>query len=651
MEKSTRPGQSHRVQWIIFLLLPIILATCLSIWYRMSNVRYTQVFSEDGVWDLTDFDFENENARIIGAVEYIPEALLSPEEFDMRAEEIQIGEPQHVAAYSTSRLRIILPEGATYQIAGNSIDFSERLYINGKWVADIGSPGPTKDTSIPDTAEISYMDEPIDGAIEIVRQSSNFVHRESGRHSDLRIGYPSVVRASYSHNITCVIMGCFLALALIHLALFCLLRNYRVNVYFAAFCFTWCLRTGLTGPKVFSSLLPGLSWYAKFRAEYIALPLTGALIILLINDLFPGLLHRAFRRAVYALSGAFALAFLFFDPYIMSWMMIGCYAYMAAAILYVALRFVVKLRRPNEEQWVSLMGIAIFLYAGLRDMFFYNDILFFPFVDSDLSQISMLVFAFFQMAAVSLSTFRQVEAAKAAEQRLTAENALLERMNRMRADLMANISHELKTPLAAMSALAQYTRMQLQADAVDEQTEGNLEDIAGEARRLDALVSQLLTLSLDKVSPVEMRPTDIGALIARARAVYEPLVNKRGNRLTLDVPEVLPRARCNGDAVLQVLLNLLGNANRHTDAGKITLSAAAKENHLAVTVADDGEGIAPDMLPYVFDREVSQGGTGIGLTLCKEMIEAQRGTIEIRSEMNRGTAVTFTLPLSEEEDA
>lgn len=97
-------------KWIPLFTLPLTLAVCFALWIIMSNNTYTEIYGENGVWDLRSFDFENESARVLGDVEFIPDALLTPEEFEARADEIQVGRPEDVCEYSTSRIRILLPD-------------------------------------------------------------------------------------------------------------------------------------------------------------------------------------------------------------------------------------------------------------------------------------------------------------------------------------------------------------------------------------------------------------------------------------------------------------------------------------------------------------------------------------------------------------
>lgn len=649
-------------KWIPLITLPVMLAVCLALWMIASNATYTEVHSDSGVWDLRDFDFENASARVIGAVEYIPNALLTPEEFEARSDEILLGNPQDVAAYSTSRIRVLLPDDTTYMLAGRSTDYSDILYVNGKLMAQVGKPGETKETSVPNTTVLTLMDEPVNGEIVILQQTSNFVHRESGRHDDFRIGHPEVVRAAYRSDVSAIIMGCFLALFLVHLALFAILRSYRANLYFALFCLVWFFRTGVTGMKILSTLLPNLSWYAKFRIEYLSLPITGILIILMLNELFPGVLPRWFRRAAYALGVVFCGIFLFTDTVFMSWAMFGCYAYQGAAILTVLVCFLLRFRKPSVAQVVSLTGVALFLYAGLRDMFYHNDILLPPIVNADLAQISMLIFVFCQMTAMFIGTVYAAEIAKESEQRMVMEKAALEEINKLKTEFLGNVSHELNTPLTIVSALSQRAEAMIQKDPIPlDKVVSKLRQLDGEAHRMAAIVSQLQDVTRMEENRTDWRfeMTDITALVSEVADVYYPEKGIRGNTLHVDIPENLPPVRCDREYIRRVLLNILVNAMRFTQNGNVMVAVRQEDDMLAISVADTGSGIAPERMPYLFDRyyskeirdDIAPSGMGLGLYIARQTVEAHGGTITVDSELGKGTSVTFTLPIAQKEES
>lgn len=641
---------------IPLVTLPVMLVVCLVLWALTVNTQYTDFNSGDGIWDLRGFNFSSGSARVLGAVEYIPDALLTPEEFEARSGEARLGRPQdNGVQYCTSRMRILVPEGATYAVACRSIDYAERIYMNGKHMADVGMPGDSKESSVPGTGSLYFMDEPVDGVIEIVRQTSNFVHREGGWHDGVRVGYPGIVRASHQSYAEAIIMGCFLALFLVHLALFFVLRAYPANLYFSLFCLTWFLRAGVVDGKVFSALLPGLPWIVEFRIEYLALPVASILMLLMLNELFPDVLPKWLRRGVYIVSAVFICIFLFADSLFMSRAIFVCYAYMTAAIIVITVCFILRLRKPSQLQIVFFTGLAFFFYAGLRDMFYYNNIVLPPFLHADLSKISMLVFVFFQMTAMFMGTVYTAEEARAAEQRVAAENAALERMQQMKSDLLATVSHETRTPLAVLSGYAELISMEMQKKGVDDQTARDLAKISGEAQRLADIMTEMQRISGAKDAATHKAQTNLSEIVQSAARLYTPILARQNTTLKTDVQENLPLVYANANELTQVLFNLLANAKNYTDGGTVIIMVTYTGEAVAVTVSDTGSGIPPDLLPHIFERGVSGDvhGSGLGLAICKEIIEGHGGEIRIEGIEKGGTKATFALPMDAEkkEDA
>jgi len=183
-------------KWTPLIVLPFLLAVCLALWLPSNTGPYVSIQSVGDAWDLRDFDFSDPEAiaRLNGPVAYIPNALLTPEEFEARGHEAVYGHPEeNNIQYATSRMRILIPDG-WYAVYMLSVDFSERLYVNGHLMLEIGSPGDSRETTVPDTASQIMTLTPEDGVIEIVMQSSNFVHREGGGHAGWKVGSPEALR-------------------------------------------------------------------------------------------------------------------------------------------------------------------------------------------------------------------------------------------------------------------------------------------------------------------------------------------------------------------------------------------------------------------------------------------------------------------------
>jgi two-component system phosphate regulon sensor histidine kinase PhoR len=226
------------------------------------------------------------------------------------------------------------------------------------------------------------------------------------------------------------------------------------------------------------------------------------------------------------------------------------------------------------------------------------------------------------------------------------------RLEALRRDFVANASHELKTPVAAVRALAETLLTALPDDP--EAGRRFAERIAREAERLEVLARALLDLSRVERGTLDVEPVDLVGLVKEVLGDYEELAAER--RVRLD-GELQPQVSMRGDrAQLGLLLsNLLDNALRHTPArGSVCVRLDATESRALLQVADTGEGIPAGELPRVFERFYrvdkararQTGGTGLGLAIVRHVAEAHGGTVGVDSELGRGSTFTVTLPLA-----
>ncbi|MGE5193593.1 MAG: sensor histidine kinase [Deltaproteobacteria bacterium] len=234
-------------------------------------------------------------------------------------------------------------------------------------------------------------------------------------------------------------------------------------------------------------------------------------------------------------------------------------------------------------------------------------------------------------------------------------NDLLERLNQYHEQIIrftADASHELRGPLAAMRAGIEVALQQPRS--ADDYRE-SLETLGEQCQTLTDLVNKLLLLARADAGQVELRrdPVELAALIAEAVETYRPLADEK--RITLEWNGSEP-VWCPGDRMRlsQLVMNLLDNAIKYTDAqGMVRLELAAEGDLARLTVEDTGIGIAADRLPHIFERffqvekSRSQGGGGLGLSICRWVAAAHKGSIDVTSQPGRGSTFHFTLPRGE----
>ncbi|OPZ18963.1 MAG: Alkaline phosphatase synthesis sensor protein PhoR [Firmicutes bacterium ADurb.BinA205] len=203
-----------------------------------------------------------------------------------------------------------------------------------------------------------------------------------------------------------------------------------------------------------------------------------------------------------------------------------------------------------------------------------------------------------------------------------------------------------------MSGYAQNAEIELLNGGEKRSVQEKLKRISSEANRMALMVTQILdaTRIEEGRMVLELSSCDIDGLVRETVETYFSVLNKNNNRLALRIPLELPSVEADPSRLKRVFVNLISNALKHTYNGTILIKAEADEGFIKVTVKDTGSGISPEDMPHIWERyykgKHSETGTGLGLFICKFIIESHGGKIWAESELGKGTEFTFTLPLS-----
>ncbi len=243
-----------------------------------------------------------------------------------------------------------------------------------------------------------------------------------------------------------------------------------------------------------------------------------------------------------------------------------------------------------------------------------------------------------------------------AHERMAAFRELAERAQQSKADFVAKVSHEFRTPLNMIIGL-----VDLLVEAPDIYGQRlppallkDLEIVHRNSEHLASMVNDILDLSQAESGYMTLHKeeVDLGDMIAKAVTVVRPLLDNKGLTMRVDVPDALQPVYCDPVRIRQVVLNLISNAARFTDRGGIVVRVIPKAASVQVDVEDSGPGIAPQDRERIFEpfkqaeiiADGSKGGTGLGLNLSKQFVELHGGRIWLESEVGEGSTFSFEIP-------
>jgi PAS domain S-box-containing protein len=232
-----------------------------------------------------------------------------------------------------------------------------------------------------------------------------------------------------------------------------------------------------------------------------------------------------------------------------------------------------------------------------------------------------------------------------------------EAVHRLLGHFLANVAHEFRTPLSALAA-----SVELLLDQAPDLSPAELEELLT-SLHLGVLGLQTLIDNLLESASIESghfrvhpRPSNLGEIIAEAIGMMQPLLDKHGQSLVVELPVAIPTVRADPKRTAQVLINLLSNASRYgPDDAEIQVSVAVRGRWARVTVADSGPGVPPEQRKILFQRFVypsagndrAQVGAGLGLSVVKAVVEAHGGQVGIEERQGGGSAFWFTVPVEE----
>ncbi|MDM8526562.1 ATP-binding protein [Anaerolineales bacterium HSG24] len=230
----------------------------------------------------------------------------------------------------------------------------------------------------------------------------------------------------------------------------------------------------------------------------------------------------------------------------------------------------------------------------------------------------------------------------------------LKEVDRAKSQFITMMSHELRTPLQAINGFSELLLSGLSGE-LSTQAQSDVQLIYDNGQHLMNLINDIIDISQIESGQIQIDPTEVDAIemITEVITATRPLSSGKPIELLTDLSDTLPPLQADHIRLKQILLNLVSNAIKFTDKGEIIIKAVVEDNYVRFSIIDSGVGIPPDKLALIFNKfqqaDMSDsrqyGGTGLGLPICKELVEMHGGTIGVQSNLEAGSEFWFTMPM------
>ncbi len=584
--------------------------------------------------------------------EYYGGELYSPEDFKAgvtKTPATDSGAYEHKQnAYGTYRIVLHLTPGERYSIAGNSVTFAEKMYVNGELLLEVGTVADNEKDFVPRTKYVSVCFTPLTEETEIIIQRANFNHYNSAG-VQLDIGVEDKVSLMTNRYFMGAIfqLGLLISGVLLNLGLFAV-QSHRASLYLSLSCMFFAIRASLTNPKPIMIVFPELNWYLGHRLECCSMGLAITFMALYLMKVFPNLVPKRFQVlfiggcgltvGVYALSPS-----MFYTRYHIS--ILGILFLLLALFFFFVIKNVIgRLRDYRLSQRLIMDGGIVFLLGLLIDTLRYTQ------RDLQMTKFGIIIFVYLNVLAIAIdlnATRQDLEEVKEKEAQLNAMNLSLTKLYGVRENVIAGITHELNTPLTVISGYAHLSANAVRDGRVDDKLLNRLQLIEKEALRLGRLTEHMKMQSYTDERVNLSERVSVEEILKNTKDFCAILCERYNNHIAIQCRSEM-FISCIPDEVYQILYNLVANANRQMVNGTITLKAESETDRVRFACIDNGKGMTEETKWRVFEVGYSpDGSSGLGLPLVKEIVESYGGTIHVTDGAKGGTIVSFTLPKAE----
>ncbi|MDP5275282.1 hybrid sensor histidine kinase/response regulator [Chengkuizengella axinellae] len=619
--------------------------------------------ADNGMLDLSEWDFkEDGRVPLNGEWEYYPYQLLNPDDFvqfennERTLQYVHVptfmwtsyevdGQPMSEFGQATYRLKIkVEDEDMLYGIKTTSFILNaHQLFIDGKLMGSQGTVADEKSAYSPGSLPYVTYFNLERGVHEIVVQVANYDYYAGG-------GISGAIYFGEQQSIS-ELRDTALMHDWVTISIFGIMGIYFIGIYsqrrkdyyyllFAIYCMAIALFKAIHGEQVWYIVFPDSSYELVSRLRLLSFMTTHVSLLLYIYTAFKEIASKKIVIAGTAIGGLIMLYEVLFPSLVPVWFLHTTSAYMFVSLTYIVYVMVLATLKKMDGGVFMIIGALAMTVHSLR---------YYVALESVITLFPIEPFIFLLMLAFLMSlrfsnTFKRNE-------QLSTE---LIKVDKVKDEFIAKTSHEFKTPLHGIMNITQSMVKESGSNLSSRENE-NLQLITSIAKRLSVLVHDILDLSNLKQGELMVNPIsiDVRSNVGVILKIYDFEAKEKQIKLINKVRNDLKHVWADEYRFKQIVSNLIDNAIKHTKEGEIEVYAKEiADGFIEISVADSGSGIPEDQLDIIFNAfeqgstaiKNGQMGVGLGLNIVKELVQLQKGTISVTSEVDKGSVFEFTLP-------
>lgn len=612
----------------------------------------------DGEWEFYRNRFIDPLMKPVPGSLEVPSYITVPSRWP---EHTVDGRPITSTGYGTYRLKILIPRDAPpLSLKFRSIHTAYRAYINGRLIS---ARGIAAETAAASRAENVYCiadlinNEPV---LDLVIHVSNYSHKNGGIFISQLLGTEEEIHRDNDIllAINFFLFGSIIIIGFYYLLLFLLHREDVAFLFFCLFCILIAIRILVMGNVDYTNRFITFSWDVIYHIAIITFYLALPVFSIYLSLLYPREFHRPVLYVIIAVGSLFSLMAPFCNSLILSWLVPVYDFFVIACSFYMTSVIILALKRKRQGSLIFFSGYLIILLTIINDILYDN-----AFIKTGfLSPFGLFIFILFQTILLSqrfkwsfLSLEAMTKELKNNNDHLlkvlinlrgTQELLIRQEKKAVVGNLASGLAHEIKNQLHSLSVL------EFMDDKLNHEDREYIRYILESRDRISSMVDEVRALGKEEETSYTFTPVPLSRILKETLVLIkiDPDVK---NRHIMIAEHFSGEVMADKNKIIQVLLNLVRNAAHaleNREKGMITIRTDKLEAMAVIHITDNGRGISPEILDTIWEpffTTKGEEGTGLGLHICRRIVEGHGGTIGCESVRGEGTTFTFSLPLAD----